>query len=94
MTGGENEAADDYGQVVVQANPAIRVIACRSGLQWIVQQGKISGPGVRWRGKAYCRTRAGLIDAYARLNRQVEPEAVKALEALPLLCGKFREGRP
>lgn len=80
---GRQESADDYQHVVVRLNARWRVIECRDGIQWILQQGKSSGHGTAWRGRSYFRTRQALIRACARYAAEMEPSAHAILDALP-----------
>jgi len=56
------ESADSY-PVVVRLNGRWRVIACRHGVQWILQYRNRAETVARdvWRGRSYCRTREALI---------------------------------
>ena len=50
-----SESSDDYPHVVVMLDARARVIA--ADIQWIIQERRGSG----WRGKYYCRSKAGLL---------------------------------
>jgi hypothetical protein len=66
-------------------NPAWRVIACRGGIQWIIQyrnRAETVSTG-DWRGRAYCTTREALIRCCDRYCGPIDPNAITAIEALP-----------
>lgn len=78
------ESADDYGHVVAWLNPRWRVIECKDGIQWIIQQRDaetVAAP--RWRSKAYHRTRDTLIDAAKLRAGWIDEVAHTILAALP-----------
>lgn len=80
------ETDDDYRDVVTLLNPEWRVIVCRDGIQWIVQQRDKATKTLvtpRWRGRKYHRSRDTLLAALARLKIEVMPEAMAMLIALP-----------
>jgi hypothetical protein len=56
------ESADNYRRVVARLNGKWRVIACRDGIQWILQRrhGPERPAGARWEGRSYCRTSEAL----------------------------------
>ena len=83
-----NESDEDYGAVVAHLNSTCRIITCRAGIQWIVQghKGKAG-----WRGHSYHRNRDALLErVQAGEFGQVDPEALRALQALP----EWTESRP
>ncbi|MET3775015.1 hypothetical protein ABID20_000558 [Rhizobium alvei] len=81
-----NESDEGYQPVVVQLAPRWRVIVCRDGLQWILQQ-RLSATETLtragWRGRRYFRTRDGLIAACGRALSDIDGAALTALHALP-----------
>lgn len=89
-TSEKNESADNYRRVVSRLNARWRVIECRDGIQWILQQGKSSGHGMAWRGRSYCRTKAGLMRACAHRIGEMDADARATLDSLPDWIG----GRP
>jgi hypothetical protein len=54
------ESSDQYPRVVVVLGAKTRVIECKDGLQWIVQQ-KTGGGRDPWRGISFCRTKKALV---------------------------------
>ena len=87
------EVADDYAGVVVMLNPNWRVIECREGIQWILQQ-RGSPEKARkddWRGRSYCRTLEALIRCTREHAGRIDPSAASSLTELPALelsrCG-------
>ena len=75
------ERDDAYRNVVAQLAPRWRVIACRDGIQWILQR-KESSHGGPWRGVSYHTNRDGLLRACGSLET-ASRGALEALEALP-----------
>src|SRR5262245_61672572 len=71
----ELESYDEYFRVVAQLNANTRVIACRDGIQWILQR---AGGGL-WKGVSFCRKKMALL----RCVRELCPGRHPALEALP-----------
>jgi len=78
------EESDGYSTVVAKLNTSWRIIACRDGIQWILQRlaGKRHGQP-RWEGKRYCRTRKALMRSVHDLCGPVDATAVAILERLP-----------
>lgn len=70
------EESDNYPHVVTLLNDNRRVIRCRDGIQWIVQQ-RI---GSRWRSQSYCRSKAGLMGC---VGTEISDMALAVLKALP-----------
>lgn len=77
------ESADDYPGVIARLAPRWRVIVCRDGLQWIIQQGKRNGPTLAWRGRSYHRQREVLLRFCAQFVSDPDPDAMRTLAALP-----------
>jgi hypothetical protein len=75
------ERDDAYRNVVAQLAPRWRVIICKDGMQWILQQ-KESSHGGPWRGVSYYTHRDGLLLACGSLE-MASSSASEALEALP-----------
>jgi hypothetical protein len=72
----------------VALNSHWRVIACRDGIQWILQ--RQHGPdaperpaAARWEGRAYCRTKEALIRCCRAYSGEIDAAAVAALRTLP-----------
>lgn len=76
------ERDDNYNSVIVQLAPRWRVIACKDGMQWIVQQ-KEASHGGPWRGMSYHTNRDGLLRVCGSLETACCGGALEALEALP-----------
>jgi hypothetical protein len=81
-----NESDEGYQPVVVQLAPRWRVIVCRDGLQWILQQ-RLSATETPtradWRGRRYVRTRDGLIAACGRALSDIDGAALALINSLP-----------
>ena len=78
------EAADDYAGEVARLSARWRVIVCRDGIQWVLQQRDAgSHHTARWRGWAYCLTRAALIRLCGSLQDAPDPTAMALLASLP-----------
>lgn len=61
IPGSSREGDDTYLKVVLVLDQSTRIIECRDGIQWIIQRkDRLNKTGSRWRGTAYCRTRARL----------------------------------
>ena len=75
------ERDDNYNSVIVQLAPRWRVILCKDGMQWIVQQ-KEASHGGPWRGMSYYTNRDGLLRACGRVGA-LNNDVLEALEALP-----------
>lgn len=67
--GSPREEAENYRAVVCHLTPALRVIVCVNGIQWIVQRRR----GAVWRSIAFCATRRGLERVCAALGAPLEP---------------------
>ena len=78
------ERDDDYGDVIVHLTPRSRIIVCKDGIQWILQQRSVAPPNTgTWSGKSYSTTRSGLIAACSDRELLSDPSARQALDALP-----------
>lgn len=79
------ESDDNYFAVLVALNTRWRVIACRDGIQWILQQRDATRSlhGAPWRGRSYFRTRDALICVCAVHAGPIRPEASAILRSLP-----------
>jgi hypothetical protein len=79
------ESDDSYPATVAVLNSAWRVIACRHGIQWILQRRNRAKTVARhvWRGRSYCRTKEALIRCCDEHAGQIDPAARMTLEALP-----------
>jgi hypothetical protein len=78
------ESAESY-PVVVRLNSRWRVIACRDGIQWILQYRNRAETVARdaWRGRSYCRTSAALIRCVREYVGVIDPAAAATLAASP-----------
>jgi hypothetical protein len=78
------ECSDAYPSVA-KLNDRWRVIACRHGIQWILQYRnraeKVAGDG--WRGRSYCRTKEALIRVCDYHAGNIDPAARAILDELP-----------
>jgi hypothetical protein len=80
----QSEEGDDCRTVVVRLNDHWRIIVCKAGIQWILQQkNRDAQKTTRWKGRSFCRTG----EAIKRLARQhagvINPAALAILDALP-----------
>jgi hypothetical protein len=57
---GRTESSEQYSRIVVILDAKTRVIECRDGVQWIIQQ-KTGGGRDPWRGMSFCRTKEALV---------------------------------
>ena len=76
------ERDDGYKGVVAQLAPRWRVIACKDGIQWILQR-KEASHGGPWRGVSYHTNRDGLLQACGSLNLLSDDYNRHIIEALP-----------
>jgi hypothetical protein len=78
-----SEAHADYP--AIRLNARWRVIACRDGIQWIIQYRNRAETVARsdWRGRSYCRTRDTLIRCCDAYCGEIDPIAAAILAALP-----------
>ncbi len=78
------ERDDNYAKVIAQLGPRWRIIACKDGLQWILQKRSVPSPNAgTWSGKSYSTTRDALITACSDRELLSEPHLRRALDALP-----------
>lgn len=60
------ESDDNYRNVIHRMS-GWRVIVCRDGRQWIIQNGRSSGRrGAEWKGGSYCTTLGALLRDWRR----------------------------
>lgn len=93
MAGSHRERDDDYSAQVVRLNEGWRVILCRDGLQWILQQ---RGEGAHWRAVRFCTTAAGLAAAVG-VAGPIGEEARAVIASLPPCArthARWREAWP
>ena len=83
------ERDDGYKGVVAQLTTRWRVIVCKDGMQWIVQQ-KESSHGGPWRGVSYHTNRDGLLRACGSLEA-ASCGALEALAALPDFISEYHK---
>ena len=83
------ERDDGYKGVVAQLTTRWRVIVCKDGMQWIVQQ-KESSHGGPWRGVSYHTNRDGLLRACGSLET-ASRGALEALAALPEFISEYHK---
>lgn len=78
------ERDDCYADVVILLALRWRIIVCKDGIQWILQQRSVTPPNTgTWSGKSYSTTRSGLIAACSDRELLSDPSARQALDALP-----------
>lgn len=82
------EEADSYPAVIVSLNDRWRVIECRDGMQWILQQrkGQRNGQAV-WRGRRFHRNRDALSSSIRELSGEVTKTAPADVLSLPQRMG-------
>ena len=89
------ERDDDYGDVIVHIAPRWRVIICKDGIQWILQQRSVAPPNTgTWSGKSYPTTRDALIAACSSRDLLSDASPRRALHALPDDVRTFIAERP
>ena len=82
LTRRESDAA--YSQIVAQLNDRWRVIVCKDGIQWILQQRRGERRGTaRFDGRSYSRIRDGLLRVCREFAGEIGPEATNILRGLP-----------
>ncbi|WP_210320213.1 hypothetical protein [Pseudaminobacter soli (ex Zhang et al. 2022)] len=78
------EEGESYPFKIVDLNERWRVILCKDGIQWILQKrGGLDKGEARWRGMAYYRTKAGLLNRIRREGVELTSDAMAVLAALP-----------
>lgn len=78
------ESDDAYAGVVATLNEKWRVVVCRDGIQWILQQRRGERRGQpRFDGRSYCRTREALIRVCREHAGEIDAAALAVLQALP-----------
>ena len=89
------ERDDDYGDVIVHIAPRWRVISCRDGIQFILQQRSVAPPNTgTWSGKSYSTTRSGLIAACSERELLSATLEGQLLDALPASFREYITERP
>lgn len=83
QTQSHRESDANYHGVIAALNDRWRVIACRDGIQWILQFSKKSRDGVKWYSRSYCRTRQALIRDASLHAGDISPIAMTVLNNLP-----------
>lgn len=88
------EADDRYPNI--RLNDRWRVIACRDGIQWILQARNRAETVARdvWRGRSYCRTRGALIQCCDAYCGEIDPAAAAVLAALPARTDTYPTVKP
>ena len=82
------ERDDCYAAVVIHLTQRWRIIVCKDGIQWILQQRSVAPPNTgTWAGKSYSTTRSGLITACSDRELLSDPSARQALDDLPVRIG-------
>jgi hypothetical protein len=72
--------------VVALLNPGWRVIACRDGVQWILQhraRPEVTDRLDVWAGRSFCRTKEALLRVCREHAGTIDPAAQVILSALP-----------
>lgn len=82
------ERDDCYDNIIVHLALRWRIIVCKDGIQWILQQRSVAPPNTgTWSGKSYSTTRSGLIAACSDRELLSVPSARRAVDALPHRIG-------
>ena len=78
------EESDAYPRIVARLNPQWRVIACRDGIQWILQARRGHRDGLpRWDNRYFFRSREGLVFGCHEYCGQIHGDALVILLRLP-----------
>jgi len=78
------ERDDNYSDVVIHLSTRWRIIVCKDGIQWILQQRSVAPPNTgTWSGKSYSTTLRGLVAACSDRELLLGPSEVQKLDALP-----------
>ena len=78
------ERDDCYAAVVIHLTQRWRIIVCKDGIQWILQQRSVAPPNTgTWSGKSYPTTRDALIAACSDRELLSAPSARQVLNDLP-----------
>lgn len=79
------EGDETYTGVVLVLARRYRVVECRNGVQWIIQQRASADKATRaqWRGLRYHRSRDCLLDALVGLEIELSADQRRTLEKLP-----------
>ena len=88
------ERDDCYADVVIHLASRWRIIVCKDGIQWILQQRSVAPPNTgTWSGKSYSTTRSGLIAACS--DRELLSAALEGqlLDALPASFSEYAKER-
>ncbi|AII87810.1 hypothetical protein [Planktomarina temperata] len=89
------ERDDHYADVVIHLSSRWRIIVCKDGIQWILQQRSVALPNTgTWSGKSYSTTRSGLMAACSDRELLLDPSEGQALDALPSTFREFITERP
>lgn len=84
LPGSNREEADDYRHVVVVVNQNWRIVECRDGIQWILQQRSGQRHGQpRWQSRKHNRCKETLIRNVHAFSGEVAPIAREVLDELP-----------
>ena len=81
------EESDSY-PVIAALNHGWRVVACKGGVQWILQ--KRRGRSNNWRSRYFCRTREGLFHCVCEHAGQIDTITWARLLRLPQWIGGAR----
>lgn len=86
-----DEGSGDYQGVIVRLNDHWRVIACRDGIQWILQRRHDRKGLSRWDGNSFSTERAPLLRCIRERAGSCDPAALQCLAILP---DHIRDVRP
>jgi len=74
-----HDSDEHYRAVVAVLGDRWRVVACTAGIQWVLQTRR----GKLWRGRSYCRSKAGLLGCVRDYCGAVDPASMLVLQLLP-----------
>lgn len=78
------EEGNEYPFTLAVLSDDWRLIECRDRIQWILQWRSGMDQGEpRWRGRHYCRTKAGLQRCIREAGIEVGPDAREIINSLP-----------
>jgi len=82
------ERDDCYSKVVLQLTPRYRIILCRQGLQWIIQE-KEASHEAPWCAMSYHTSRDNMLNACGKRGFLSDPNSEAVLHALPSHVSKL-----
>ena len=77
------ESHDAYGGAIVDCRDGWRIVACKTGKQYVAQKRSSSTNTGVWIGKSHCTTRSELLNVCTRLKLLSDATVVAVIKALP-----------